>query len=435
MDVTLPILGENILSADIVRILVAVGDTVAAEQTLMELETNKAIVELPAPAAGVVEELLVAEGAEVKVGQLLLRLKAADGAAAAPADAAPAPAAAEPAAAAPEAAPPEPAAAPATPPPPAPAAPPPATEAPPPPPASTTAAKVPAAPSVRRFARELGVNIAQVTGTGPHGRVSMDDVKRHVRQASQSEAAAPAQLPLPDFSAWGPVRRERMSHIRKITAQHLMRGWSQIPMVTHFDAADITQLEALRRKFAPRAEKAGGKLTMAVMIVKAVASALRIHPKFNASIDMASSDIIYKDYVNVGIAVATERGLLVPVLRDVDKKNMVQIAVEVTELAVETRKGTVKVDNLQGGTFTVTNIGNIGGRHFTPLINYPEVAILGMGRTYTELQLVEGEVQERILLPLSLSYDHRIIDGAEAALFLRWIVDAVQEPLLLSLEG
>lgn len=438
MDVTLPKLGENVLSADVVRILVAVGDRVEADRTLMELETNKAVVELPSPAAGVVREILVAEGSEVKVGQVLLRLDGASDAKPEPGErpARPEPptAPAEPRSAAPAPAPreeaprkdaaqkTEPVAAP------SPASPAPA-------PASTTAAKVPASPSVRRFARELGVDLGRVTGTGPHGRVSMDDVKRHVRQANERCASVPEQPPLPDFAAWGPVRRERMTHIRKVSAEHLMRGWSQVAQVTQFDRADITQLEELRRKYAPRAEQAGGKLTMAVMVVKVAAAALRIHPKFNASIDMASHDIIFKDYVNVGIAVATERGLLVPVLRNVDTKNMVQIAVEVNRLAEQTRKGAVKVDDLQGGTFTVTNLGSIGGTHFTPIVNHPEVAILGMGRSYTEAQWIDGACKPRIVLPLSLSYDHRLIDGAEGARFLRWIVEAIEQPLLLALEG
>jgi pyruvate dehydrogenase E2 component (dihydrolipoamide acetyltransferase) len=226
-----------------------------------------------------------------------------------------------------------------------------------------------------------------------------------------------------------------MSGIRFATAEQVTRCWTSIPRVTHFDQADITSLEALRQKYKERAAKAGGNLTMAVMVVKVVALALKKFPSFNASVDMASREIVYKDYVNVGIAVATERGLMVPVLRDTDGKNMVELAAEIGELALKCREGRIKPDELQGGTFTVTNLGSIGGSHFTPIVNYPEVAILGLGRSAKQLSLVEGKVESRTVLPLSLSYDHRLIDGADAARFTRWIAEAIEEPLLLSLEG
>ena len=295
---------------------------------------------------------------------------------------------------------------------------------------------------MRRFARELGVDINQVGGSGSHGRVSVDDIKRHARELLQQSPTPAPQVsasqgfpPLPDFSKWGEVRRERLSGIRRATAEQLTRCWNNVAHVTQFDRADITELEQLRKRYADRATKQGGKLTMAVMAVKVVASALKVFPKFNASIDMESRETIFKDYVNIGIAVATERGLLVPVLRDVDKKNMVDIAAEVSEIAQKTREGSIRLDELQGGTFTVTNLGSIGGTHFTPIVNWPEVAILGMGRSRIEPGYQNGECQERMYLPLSLSYDHRLIDGAEGARFLRWIVDAIEQPLLLSLEG
>jgi pyruvate dehydrogenase E2 component (dihydrolipoamide acetyltransferase) len=428
----LPELGENIETAQIVRVVVAVGDTVKAEQPLFEAETNKATVEIPATEGGVVTEIRVSEGDEVNVGDVLL-LIGDDAELGEPAEKEPSAQAAEPAAAKPaaEAGPePEGGGAPEMPPEPEPAAPRPA------------GVSVPAAPSVRRFAREIGVDIARVRGTGPEGRVSIEDVKAHARQFNQRAAVTPpipgatALPPLPDFAKWGAVRREKMSNIRRATAEHLTHCWTQIAHVTQFDKADVTELDALRRKYAERATAEGGKLTMAVMVVKVAASALKMFPRFNASVDMVKREIIYKDFVNIGIAVGTDRGLLVPVLRDVDRKNMVRIAVEVSELAEKTRKGEVSIEDLQGGTFTVTNLGSIGGTHFTPIVNYPEVAILGMGRAYREAGFSEsGEVEQRWVLPLSLSYDHRLIDGADGARFLRWVVEAIEQPLLLSLEG
>lgn len=444
-DITLPKLGENVESADVVRILVKPGDAIAKDQPVLELETNKASMELPSPLAGTVRDVRVKEGEQARIGQILFVVDPAgpETAPAAPASGAgkaePAPEPAAKAAAAPEPAPPappkqEPAAKPAPP-----AAgdstPAPAEPAPAKPQPDARASSVPAAPSVRRFAREIGIDIAGVAGSGPHGRVSVDDVKRHARDLLTARSAAAPAPTLPDFSAWGAIRREPMSHIRRATAQHLSWCWSQVAHVTQFDRADITKLEALRARYAPRAEAAGGKLTMAVMVVKATAAALRRFPKFNASIDMAAHQVIFKDYVNIGIAVATERGLLVPVLRDVDRKNMVQIAAEVSALAERTRTGRVSLAELQGGTFTVTNLGSIGGTHFTPIVNFPEVAILGMGRACTEAGFENGQVTPRTLLPLSLSYDHRLIDGADGARFLRWIVEAIEEPLVLSLEG
>jgi pyruvate dehydrogenase E2 component (dihydrolipoamide acetyltransferase) len=293
---------------------------------------------------------------------------------------------------------------------------------------------------VRRFAREIGIELARVTGSGPNGRVSVEDVKAFARKLNEGAAARPAatppvEAPLPNFARWGEVERKPMSHIRRATAEHLVECWNRIPHVTHFDKADITELETLRRKFAPKAEAQGGKLTMAVMVVKAAAAALKVFPKFNSSIDMARREIVFKKYCHVGIAVNTERGLLVPVLRDADRKNMIQIAVEVNQIAEKARKGKLALEDMQGGCFTVTNLGRVAGTYFTPIVNHPEVAILGMGRTFEEARFVNGTCVPRTVLPLSLSYDHRLIDGADGAEFLRWIVEAIEEPLLLSLQG
>ncbi len=435
----LPNLGENIESVRVVAVLVSAGDTVEPEQNVLELETDKAMMELPVTTGGVVQEVHVQEGQDVTVDQLILTLSEAGGA---PAEKPTAePKAEEPAKEEkpepepqpkPEPSQPEPTPAPTAPAPTQPAA-----------AASDHEKLAPAAPSVRRFAREIGIDINAVRGTGPHGRISVDDVKAFAKQLNSgrsapatSGASVPGLPPLPDFSKWGSVQQESMSPVRLKTARQMQLCWSQIPHVTQFDKADITELESLRKKYAKRAEAIGGKLTMAVMVVKVVAQALRKFPKFNASIDMENKTIIMKDYVNVGIAVKTERGLLVPVMRDVDKKNMVEISKEVIDIAGKARTGKVSMDDLTGGTFTVTNLGPIGGTHFTPIVNFPEVAILGMGRAYTEAGFDnQGHCVPRTVLPLSLSYDHRLIDGAEGASFLKWIVDAIEQPLILSLEG
>jgi pyruvate dehydrogenase E2 component (dihydrolipoamide acetyltransferase) len=290
---------------------------------------------------------------------------------------------------------------------------------------------------VRRFAREIGIEIGAVSGTGPQGRISIDDVKAYAKQLNTGRAAAPvasALPPLPDFTKWGQVTQESMSPVRLKTARQMQLCWSGIPHVTQFNEADVTELEKLRKRYAKKAEAIGGKLTMAVMVVKVVASALKLFRKFNASIDMEAKQVILKDFINIGIAVSTERGLLVPVLRDVDKKNMVDISAEVMRIAEKARSGKVTMDDLTGGTFTITNLGSIGGTFFTPIINYPEVAILGMGRSFLKADPL-GQSEPRMVLPLSLSYDHRLIDGADGATFLKWVVDAIEEPLLLSLEG
>jgi pyruvate dehydrogenase E2 component (dihydrolipoamide acetyltransferase) len=436
VELRLPQLGENIKTAEVVRVQVAVGTRVKVDEPILEVEANKASVEVPAVAAGVVDAIHVAAGDEVQVGQLLLTLRdeAAAGTAAMGAPPPPSEAKAE---VIPTREPEAPAAGLAV------GAPQAEIGVPAPPVAAAPAwaRAAPAAPSVRRCARELGLDIADVPGSGPHGRVSIDDVKRHARQRLQQppapdpEGLAPATPALPDFAAWGPVRRERMTPIRRATAAQLTRCWSTVAQVTQFDRADVTELDKLQKQYAERATRAGGKLTLAVMVVKVAACALRAFPKFNATIDLEKREVVFKDYVNIGIAVATDRGLLVPVLRAVDSKSMLQIAADVSALAARTRDGSVRLEDLQGGTFTVTNLGNIGGTHFTPIVNWPEVAILGMGRARTEAAFDHGVCQPRLFLPLSLSYDHRLIDGAEGARFLRWVVEAIEQPFLLALEG
>jgi len=429
----LPELGENIATATIVGVLVSVGDQIKPGQAVLELETDKAVLEVPSDVGGTVTAVHVKSGQEIGIGQLLLTLEEAGAAeAAATSQAAPAqpaapaaPAAETPVVAASAA----PAAAP---------APEPVQPAPPAPEPAAPGEAAAAAPSVRRFARELGVEVADVAGSGPSGRVTMDDVKAHVRAGaakSGPRAAAPAAAPLPDFSKWGPVQREKMSNVRRATARNMGQSWPTIPMVTQFDKADISELEQLRAQFGKRAEAAGGKLTPTAIILKVVAAALKRFPQFNASIDMASEEIVYKQYVHIGVAVDTDRGLLVPVLRDVDQKNVIQLSVELGQIAQKARDRKLGLEDMQGGCFTISNLGGIGGTGFTPLVNGPEVAILGVSRGSTEPVFIDGQFQPRLMMPLSLTYDHRLIDGADGARFLRWVCEALEKPFLLMLEG
>ena len=429
IEFKLPELGENIKSGTIVKVLVKVGDTLTKDQPVLEMETDKAVVEVPSSVAGKISAVHVKAGDKAAIGQLILTVDGA-GPAAAPAPAAPA---AHPAPT------PKPAAqakapavtAPATA----------AVESPPAPAASR--GPVAAAPSVRQFAREIGIEIADVPTSDATGRITIEDVKAYAKKLNTSRAQAPAggviapAYTLPDFSKWGATERQAMNAVRVKTAQHMSLSWNTIPHVTQFDWANITDLEERRKKLSPKAEKAGAKLTVTAILIKIVAAALKVFPKFNASIDPAKNEIILKKYFNIGIAVDTERGLLVPVLHDVDRKNIIQIAVELTQQAEKARSGKVALEDLQGGSFTITNLGGIGGTHFTPIVNFPEVAILGIGRARTEpsYQGKDGCCQPRLMLPLSLSYDHRLIDGADGARFLRWIVEAIEEPLMIPLEG
>ena len=501
-DFTLPELGENVTAGDVLRVLVKPGDTVAKDQTVLELETDKATIEVPSSVAGRVTAVSVKAGDKVKVGQVVLTVE----------DGAGKPAAAPAAAAqrAPEKAPeqastsaqdeaagadtsnkkpddgPEqqvegpkraaasggpggprvsgekvktgekekketPADRPST--------------------AAAGASKVvdisrgarpsaepaaadlppaPAAPSVRRMARELGVDIDGVPGSGSDGRISIEDVKAHTKRLLEGAARAGAggapgsTVPLPDFSRWGQIERQPMRPVRRKTAEHLSAAWRAIPHVTQHDLADVTALEELRKKYAKEAEDAGGNLTVTAIATKVVAVALKVFPQFNASIDLAAEEIIYKKYVNIGIAVDTDRGLLVPVVRDADTKNIIQIAVEIAQLSAKARDRKISLDEMQGGCFSISNLGGIGGTYFTPIVNAPELAILGISRARMEPVWqgnergpgpASGEFVPRLMLPLSLSYDHRAIDGADGIRFLRWVVQALEQPFLLALRG
>jgi pyruvate dehydrogenase E2 component (dihydrolipoamide acetyltransferase) len=309
----------------------------------------------------------------------------------------------------------------------------------------------PASPSVRRLAREIGVDINQVPGSGPGGRISIDDVKEQARRilssvgspgAPAGAAVARAARPLPDFQKWGEVERQPWSNIRRATAEHLSHAWSAIPHVTQFDKADITALEELRKRHKERVEKAGGSLTVTAILVKVLATAVKQFPQFGASLDVERGEIVYKKYVNIGVAVDTDRGLLVPVIRHADRKNVTGIAQEITQLAAKARDRKLTAEEMSGGSMSISNLGGIGGTAFTPIVNWPEVAILGVSRGATEPVWRPsagvqrgGAFEPRLMLPLSLSYDHRLIDGADAIRFLRFVVEAVEQPFLLTLVG
>jgi pyruvate dehydrogenase E2 component (dihydrolipoamide acetyltransferase) len=445
----LPELGEGIEAGDVVNVLVAVGDAIAQDQPVLELETDKAVIEVPAPVSGVVRDVHVQAGDKAAVGQLIVTFEtegAADRETPSPRVEAPMPSAkVEELSATSMAEEPETtseALAPVAEPPPQPAA---AVSTPTAEPAARPAASArrgpaAAAPSVRRLAREVGVDINEVKGTGPGGRISIEDVKQHSRHlltgtSSSGAPAAPPRTMLPDFTNWGEVERQPMNAVRRATAEHMAQAWATIPHVTQHAKADITSLEQLRQRYAPRAEAAGGRLTVTAVVLKVVGTALKLFPQFNASLDMARHEIIYKSYYHIGVAVDTDRGLLVPVIRDVDRKSLIDISVELTALAERARSRKTTMDEMQGGTFTITNLGGIGGSHFSPIINAPEVAILGLARSGMEPVYVDGQFEARLMLPLSLSYDHRLIDGADGARFIRWVVEALEQPFLLTLEG
>jgi pyruvate dehydrogenase E2 component (dihydrolipoamide acetyltransferase) len=296
---------------------------------------------------------------------------------------------------------------------------------------------VPAAPAVRRLAREIGVDISDVQGSGPGGRLTIDDVKAHAHRLLSSTAASgiPTSSPdLPDLSRWGEISEEPLSKVRRLTAERMAHAWLSVPQVTHYDVADITELEELRRRYRDRVAEVGGALTLTAILAKVVAAALRVFPRFNSALDVRRALLLRRHNVHIGVAVDTEHGLLVPVIRDADTKSITRIAIELSDLAERTRSRKVMPDELQGGSFSISNLGGIGGTAFSPIVNWPEVAILGISRASIQPKWSDSEMRPRLMAPLSLSYDHRVIDGAEAARFVRWIAEALEEPLLLVLE-
>ena len=434
-DFKLPDLGENIASGDVVSVFVSVGDVVKPGQALLEVETDKAVIEVPCPPGGRVASVLVKKGDTVKVGQTLLTLEAAGSSpsvatpvAAAPAK--PAPVAAPPAVAKVAPAEPTPVAPPPVALPPAalkPAALKPAVEPEPAAPTPAVAAVEPAGPAVRRLARELGVDLGRVKGSGPAGRILREDVVAAVRQGS-AQGARSAPVPSSDRDDWGPVHREQMSRMRRTIAANMVRSVSTIPHLTNFDDADVTEMERLRKASADDHAKVNVKLTALSFVIKAVSLSLRQHPVMNSSIDVEKGEILYKDYVNIGLAVDTPRGLVVPVLRGCDELSIPQIAQAIAETAEKAKHAQYSIEDLRGGTFTISNLGAIGGTYSTPIINWPEVAILLVGRS-RKLPVVQGDrIEPRLMMPLSLSYDHRIVDGAMAARFLREVIGYLESP-------
>ena len=439
VEMKLPELGENIEAADVLNVLVKTGDIIEKDQGIIEIETDKATIEVPSTLSGKVVDILLKPGEKAKVGQVILKVETSDITVEEKIEAkkpelvqaaeeekvelknaanidsskgernkfAPGEVDQQP---------------------------------------SIAKEAAPAAPSVRRIAREIGVDINKVPGSGPFGRISMDDVKAYSKKLNENRDSQPSfgikQEALPDFSKFGNVDIKPMSNIRSKTGVHLSYAWQTIPHVTQHDKADITALEKFRKTYNPKVEKAGGKLTVTAILIKVISAALKVFPQFNSSVDLEKKQVIYKKYFNIGIAVDTEHGLIVPVIKNVDHKNLTELAVEMNSIAEKARIRKISLDELQGGCFTITNLGGIGGTSFTPIVNSPEVAILGVSRGSFEPVYKEatpaspaGGFEPRLMLPLSLSYDHRIIDGADAARFLRWVCEALEQPIKILIEG
>jgi pyruvate dehydrogenase E2 component (dihydrolipoamide acetyltransferase) len=420
------LLGDGIKSADVAAIHVAVGDTVSVDQIVMELETDKAVMELQCPYAGKVLKVLVKKGETITPGQAVLSLESSSVPATGSAPAAK-PADTKEAA----------------------------------PVAASTASRnggdkasiakavsatsivmpsgrdlpLPAGPATRRLARELGLNLANIPGTGSGGRITLEDVARAVSAGASGGGRGLVEPPLPDFAPFGPTDRQAYSKLQKTVANNLSLAWQIIPHVTQHDLADITETEAARKHFVETAPKGIAKVTMTALALKAVVACLKEFPHFNSSYDTAKAELVLKRYYHIGIAVDTPTGLVVPVIRNVDQKSVLQLAAEMTELAAKARDRKLQVSEMQGGTFTITNLGGIGGTSFTPIVNYPEVAILGMSRSQKQLQIRDGEVVERLMLPLSLSYDHRVINGADAARFVVKLATLLGDAFRLVIEA
>ena len=430
MDVKLPRLAEGVDSGVVVSILVSEGQEIKKDQPFIELETQKAVGSIPSPESGTVSKIHVKEGMEVAVGQLLISISAdKDSAVAKPATGEQAPA-------------------------------PTAVERPAQTRSSTTSpasadvkfapqgedyryesksgAAPPASPSIRKIAGDLGIDLTRVKGSEVGGRIVLSDVRAYIqrlqqrsleeakeRPATGSQPAAPQSEPI-DFAKWGPIRRERMSPLRRTVSRRMVESWTTIPKINQFDDADITNLLTLRKKHASAYEKKGSHLTLTSFLLRIVGNALQKYPRANASIDESTSELIYKDYFHIGVAVDTEGGLIVPVLRDIDKKTLFDLSKELHELTEKTRQRKVSLEELQGGTFTISNQGSIGGNHFTPIIYAPQVAILGVGQGKPKPIVVGEEIAIRTMLPLCLAYDHRVLDGADAVRFLKEIIAGLE---------
>ncbi len=419
IELKMPELGENINEATIVKLLIKEEDEIKKEDIIFEIETDKATVEVPSEFEGVVKKVNVKEGEKVAVGETVAFVEVA---------ASPRGERSE-----------------------TPEKPRPVEISKPVQKISTEKPKelksiisephklVPASPSVRRFAREIGVDIHMVKGSGKNGRITIEDVKAFAKslneKSAENKTAVITSRELPDFKKFGNVEVVPMNNVRRKTAHHLSYAWNAIPHVTQFDEADITELEQLRKKYSDFVNEHGGKLTVTAILLKIVATALKKFPEFNASVDPERNAIIYKKYYNVGVAVDTPKGLLVPVIKNVDSKNILQLSIELSEVSERARQGKITLEDLQGGNFSISNLGGLGGTYFTPVVNWPEVAILGISRSSYKPVFKKDSLEKRLILPLSLSYDHRVIDGALAVKFLRWIIESLENPFLLSLEG
>jgi len=439
MEFKLPKLGENVEGGDVINIMVSKGESVTKEQPLMEIETDKAVIELPAPIDGLIKELHVENGDSIIIGQLLVTFDA-DGKQPSKSDEQDV---SEPGISEIKE-------------------------------VSQETVKeikaeeqstnnepeiedanvisiskkeedsevnkidiVPASPSVRRLAREIGVDITNVAGTGPGERITENDVKEFAKSnlsTTEAKKSTTAKKTEVDQTQKSGGLIEEMNKVRVLTADRLTQSW-KAPHVTQHDKSDITELEKLRKQYGDQVKQAGGRLTMTSIVTKIASQALVRFPKFNCSIDMENHQIINNNNYNIGIAVDTDRGLLVPVIKNADKKNITEISVELTDISERSRNKKIKVDELQGSTFTITNLGGIGGTYFTPVINFPNVAILGLSRSAIEPVYTDGEFKPRLMMPLSLSYDHRIIDGADAIRFLRWIIEGLENPFFTLLDS
>ena len=436
--ITLPDVGD-FKDIEIIEILVAVGDQVESEQSILVLESDKATMEIPSPYSGTIEAIKVSVGDRINEGDAIASISSSSEAEAPVAAAPEPPAAAAPTAAAAPAVAEAPAAAPA-----AASEPAPKTEITPgktlkPHPgaaadgASSSGTTIHASPSIRRYARELGVNLEQVIGSGPKGRIVKADVKAFVKSSMTAGSGgggggiAVSSAPEIDHSKFGEIETVALGRIKKISGAHLHRSWVTVPHVTQFDEADITELEAFRKSLAKEAEKKSLRLTPLVFLMKAVVSALQEYPDFNASLDAAGENLIMKKYFHIGIAVDTPKGLVVPVVRDVDQKGLFELAAELGEISLRARDGKLSPGEMQGGCFTISSLGGIGGTYFTPIINAPEVAILGVSRSRMQPVYIDGEFEPRLILPLGLSYDHRVIDGAQAARFTNFLSQVISD--------
>lgn len=399
-EIRLPELGENIHTAQVIKILTSVGSSIKKEHSILELETEKSVFEIPSPLNGIVKTVHVKEGEKIKVHDLLLTVESKDQPIDTPEQSSksiqsekrdPVRKREENRLS-----------------------------------SSDIPGNILTSPTVRKVAREMNIDLMKVKGSGLNGRILMEDLLDSANPASPKTSITPS---FPDFSKWGAIERKPMTNVRLKTAEQVSKSWSLIPHVTQFEEVDITELENSRKNFLKQSEKIGGKLTITAILLKIIASALKKFPQLNSSIDPEKEEIILKKYIHIGIAVDTDRGLLAPVIRNVDQKTILELSVELKKISDKAKEKKLTPEEMQGGTFTLTNLGGIAGTYFTPIIHWPEVAILGIGRSDHKPKLINEKFESRLILPLSLSYDHRLVDGADAARFLKFITEKIRQPL------